>query len=565
MLKTRKLITAIALSGVLGSNVLAEETVSSQAIYDSQTKTLSLEGILVPFIDEFTGKETDNKGIFDAQLQEKNKLIFELIPWSITNKNMFNGDDTSGYILYDHKTRSVNIPCFQVVTTAIFGDAIEGETIYYKDVSMKQRHVAYPIFHVEDMTETDSCDITIINKPIVEVPKTTNQNTVTAKIKAPVGSQIIVNGSNTGVTIPESGEANIALDTSGADGNKTFAIKFIDIDGVESDDVNVTIEKKAITSFATSFSGVYKPDDNNIVEFIAQSDGLKPVDMTIKWDDNTIEKVEVAIGDTKTISHTYNDNENKNIYMKGYVGVLNSKGKIQDVKRWGKDTKFVYMRNMFDTYQNSGWNATDTPNTTYVTNMYHMFYNANSFSNNDLSTWNVSNVTNHEGFSTSWGSTNIEPDWNREYPIKLRKGMINLSQTTGEGNISFEFVKYRNNITPAKDMFNDPNIEISIEFGNLEPKNSDLSMITGTLVSYFNVTYYPSNESSSNNRVLLTQKTDIPAFSSVKVLDVNIKVQATEKSSKDTWYAFMANISAGERDTMAVGSASASITMTIME
>ena len=44
------------------------------------------------------------------------------------------------------------------------------------------------------------------------------------------------------------------------------------------------------------------------------------------------------------ISHTYSDNENKDIYMNDFVGVKNTKGKIQDVKRWGKDTKFVYMR-----------------------------------------------------------------------------------------------------------------------------------------------------------------------------------------------------------------------------
>jgi hypothetical protein len=132
--------------------------ISSKAIYDSKTKTLSLEGILVPYIDEFTGKETDNKGIFDAQLAEKAKLVFELIPWSINFKDMFDGEDTSGYILYHSKTRSVDIPCFEVTTIAKLGDGIEGDAIYYKDVTMKQRHVNYPIFHVEDMTETDSCN-----------------------------------------------------------------------------------------------------------------------------------------------------------------------------------------------------------------------------------------------------------------------------------------------------------------------------------------------------------------------------------------------------------------------
>ena len=132
--------------------------ISSKAVYDSKTKTLSLEGILVPFIDEFTGKETDNKGIFEVQLEEKTKLVFELIPWSINFKDMFEGKETSGYILYDYKTRSVDIPCFEVTTIAKLGDGIEGEAIYYKDVIMKQRHIDYPIFHVEDMTETDSCN-----------------------------------------------------------------------------------------------------------------------------------------------------------------------------------------------------------------------------------------------------------------------------------------------------------------------------------------------------------------------------------------------------------------------
>ncbi|WP_141699962.1 LamG domain-containing protein, partial [Candidatus Marithrix sp. Canyon 246] len=60
--------------------------ISSKAIYDSSTNTLSLEGILVPFIDEFTGKATDKKGIFDVQLEEKTKLVFQVIPWSINVK-----------------------------------------------------------------------------------------------------------------------------------------------------------------------------------------------------------------------------------------------------------------------------------------------------------------------------------------------------------------------------------------------------------------------------------------------------------------------------------------------
>jgi hypothetical protein len=43
------------LFAVLSSNVVADE-IFSKAIYDSKLKTLSLEGILVPFTDQFTGK-----------------------------------------------------------------------------------------------------------------------------------------------------------------------------------------------------------------------------------------------------------------------------------------------------------------------------------------------------------------------------------------------------------------------------------------------------------------------------------------------------------------------------
>jgi hypothetical protein len=71
---------------------------------------------------------------------------------------MFEGEETSGYINYDHETRSVYIPCFKVATIAEIGDGIEGKAVYYKDVTMKQWNQAYPIYHIKDMTKTDSCN-----------------------------------------------------------------------------------------------------------------------------------------------------------------------------------------------------------------------------------------------------------------------------------------------------------------------------------------------------------------------------------------------------------------------
>jgi len=41
-----------------------------------------------------------------------------------------------------------------------------------------------------------------------------------------------------------------------------------------------------------------------------------------------------------------------------------------------------------------------------------MFWNARSFSNQDLSSWDVSKVTNHYNFMKDAGSGNTEPNWN---------------------------------------------------------------------------------------------------------------------------------------------------------
>jgi surface protein len=43
--------------------------------------------------------------------------------------------------------------------------------------------------------------------------------------------------------------------------------------------------------------------------------------------------------------------------------------------------------------------------------MEAMFHLAESFSNYDLSRWDVSKVTNYSNFSDGWGDGNIEPNW----------------------------------------------------------------------------------------------------------------------------------------------------------
>jgi surface protein len=46
-----------------------------------------------------------------------------------------------------------------------------------------------------------------------------------------------------------------------------------------------------------------------------------------------------------------------------------------------------------------------------VTNMFVMFQKASAFSDQNLSTWNVTKVTNHDRFMLDAGTGNIEPIW----------------------------------------------------------------------------------------------------------------------------------------------------------
>ena len=51
------------------------------------------------------------------------------------------------------------------------------------------------------------------------------------------GSAVFVNGVDSGKTIDSTGKVKVTLDTSGDDGDKTFAIKLVNIAGVESDEL----------------------------------------------------------------------------------------------------------------------------------------------------------------------------------------------------------------------------------------------------------------------------------------------------------------------------------------
>ena len=70
----------------------------------------------------------------------------------------------------------------------------------------------------------------------------------------------------------------------------------------------------------------------------------------------------------------------------------------------------------------SSWNVR------VVNNMMEMFAYATALTKQDLSQWNVFNVTNYRGFTTGWGVDNVEPNW----PTRLNRPFQFTIETTEE-------------------------------------------------------------------------------------------------------------------------------------
>jgi len=108
----------------------------------------------------------------------------------------------------------------------------------------------------------------------ISPPSTTYEESVSAEIVGEVGSTVYINGRLSG-EIDSSGKAIITLDTSGANGNKTFAIVLKDHTGNTSKTLTVTIRKIEDTKYNTEYKGLtlyHKPMDPSSYKLAQLSD-----------------------------------------------------------------------------------------------------------------------------------------------------------------------------------------------------------------------------------------------------------------------------------------------------
>ncbi len=140
------------------------------------------------------------------------------------------------------------------------------------------------------------------------------------------------------------------------------------------------------------------PETSKTLEIPVQGgETITDYDFTIDWGDGTLKRY---VGDKPTITHTFSDTEATFISISGDFPAMyglnsNALQNLTEVVRWGEIT-WESMAYMFANASNLVITATDLPNLEKVTSMEGMFldaFNTSTF-NSDITTWDVSTITN---------------------------------------------------------------------------------------------------------------------------------------------------------------------------
>ena len=122
-------------------------------------------------------------------------------------------------------------------------------------------------------------------------------------------------------------------------------------------------------------------------------------------------------------------------------------------------------------------------------------------------------------------------------------------ENNGEGIVSFGLVETSDVAAPAKDLFGEENLKVSVELNKLKLKDDDVSLITGEFMDYFSASY-----NANDKRITFIQIADFPGFG---FADVKIPVVVTGNAlaTDNSLNGFNANISANAASTLAGGNA----------
>jgi surface protein len=173
---------------------------------------------------------------------------------------------------------------------------------------------------------------------------------------------------------------------------------------------------------------------------------------SVSWGDGT-----VTNNATGSASHTYATTGTHTVRIYGtfpriYINNTNHKYKIRSIEQWGTNPWTSMERAFYGCLYLQG-NATDAPNLFGVTNMNSAFQITPSF-NQNISNWNVNNVTNMNSmFSTSGLNQDIN-NWDVSNVTNMG-GMFAYSSFNGNiSNWDVSNVQYMNSMFKAAQDFN---------------------------------------------------------------------------------------------------------------
>ncbi len=192
------------------------------------------------------------------------------------------------------------------------------------------------------------------------------------------------------ITLDDPSSPSTWFEAPGVHSDTTVTLTLTVHDGVTSSDdtVEVTILDTGNAPFVTT----WQTTSANEVITIPVGGGASGA-YTVDWGDGT-----VSANVTGDQMHIYDDAGTYTVSISGNFTRINlyqdrnNAEKLQSIEQWG-DIKWESMSRAFSNAANMVSNASDTPDLASVTDMSYMFMYASSF-NSDLSSWDVSSVTN---------------------------------------------------------------------------------------------------------------------------------------------------------------------------